>query len=76
MAKFRPSSQLWVVQLVQGFGDLGEDAGKRAHQERARNESQLGAVVNLTKKECTKSQFEAMKNNTMVNETMSEFKKK
>ena len=34
----------------------------------------MGSVVNLAKKERTKSQFEAMKNSAMVKETMSEFK--
>ena len=36
----------------------------------------MGAVVNLAKKERTKSQFEAMKKSAMVKETMSEFKQK
>ena len=45
------------MERVQVFGDLGEDAGERAHQEEARNESRMGAVVNLEKKERTKSQF-------------------
>ena len=30
---------LRFMEQVQGFGDLGEDAGERAHQEEARNES-------------------------------------
>ena len=42
------------------FSDLGEDSGERAHREEARNESRVGAVVNLATKERTKSQFEAM----------------
>ena len=67
---------LRFMERVQGFGDLGEDAGERAHQEEARNESQVGAVVNLSKKERTKSQSEAMKKSAMVKETMSEFKQK
>ena len=33
-------------------------------------------MVNLTKKERTKSQFEAMKKSAVVKETMSEFKQK
>ena len=40
------------------------------------NGIEFGAVVNLTKEERTKSQFEAMKKSAMVKETMSEFKKK
>ena len=64
------------LERVHGFCDLGEDAGERAHQEKARNESRVGTVVNLAKKERTKSQFEAMKKIAMVKETMSEFKKK
>ena len=36
----------------------------------------MGAVVNLTNKERTKSQFETMKKSAMVKETMSEFKQK
>ena len=55
---------------------LGEDYGERLHEEESRNESQVGAVVNLAKKERTKSQFEAMKKSAMVKETMSEFKQK
>ena len=35
------------MERVQGFGDLVEDAGERAHQEEARNESQVGAEENL-----------------------------
>ena len=41
---------LRFMERVQGFGDLGEDAGERAYQEEARNESRVGAVVNLEKK--------------------------
>ena len=48
---------LRFLEQVQGFGDLGEDSGERAHQEEAINESRVGAVVNLAKKESTKSQF-------------------
>ena len=40
---------LRFMEQVQGFGDLGEDAGERAHQEEARNESRVGTVVNLAK---------------------------
>ena len=50
-------SLLIFLERVQGFGDLGEDDGERAHQEEARNESRVGAVVNLAKKERIKSQF-------------------
>ena len=67
---------LRFMEQVQGFGDLGDNAGERAHQEEAKNESRVGAVVNLAKKEGTKSHFEAMKKSAMVKETMSEFKKK
>ena len=45
---------LRFMEQVQVFGDPGEDAGERAHQEEARNESRVGAVVNLAKKEHTK----------------------
>ena len=38
------------LQSIPAFGDLGEDAGERAHQEEARNESRVGAAVNLAKK--------------------------
>ena len=48
---------LIFLEQVHGFGDLREDSGEPAHQEEARNESQVGAVVNLAKKERTKSQF-------------------
>ena len=64
------------LERVQGFGDLGEDSGEQAHQEEARNESRVGAVVNLEKKERTKSQFESTNKSAMVKETMSEFNKK
>ena len=36
----------------------------------------MGAVVNLAKRERTKSQFGAMKKSAMVKETMSEFRQK
>ena len=42
---------LRFLERVQGFGDLGEDAGEQAHQEEARNESQVDTVVNLAKNE-------------------------
>ena len=67
---------LIFLEREQGFGDLVEDADERAHQEEARDESRVGAVVNLAKKEHTKSQFEVMKKSTMVKETMNEFKQK
>ena len=61
---------------VQVFGNLGEDSGERSHQEEVRNESQVGVVVNVAKKERTKSQFEAMKKSAKVKEMMSELKQK
>ena len=67
---------LIFLERVQVFGDLGQDDGYRAHQEESSNESRVGAVANLAKKERTKSQFEAMKKSAMVKETMSEFKRK
>ena len=41
---------LRFLERVQGFGNLGQDAGEWAHQEESRNESRVGAVVNLAKK--------------------------
>ena len=64
------------LQSMPSFSDLREDAGERAHQEEARNESRLGAVVNIAKKERTKSQFEAMKKSAKVKEMMSELRQK
>ena len=64
------------LQSILAFGDLREDAGERAHQEEASNESQVDSVVNIAKKERTKSQFEAMKKSAKVKETMSELKQK
>ena len=64
------------LEWVQGFGDFGEDAGERAHQEEARNGSQVGTVANLAQKERTKSQFESMKKSAMVKQMMSKFKQK
>ena len=67
---------LKFLEGVQGFGDLREHAGEQAHQEESRNESRVGAVVNVAKRERTRPQFEAMKKSAMVKETMSEFKQK
>ena len=64
------------MEQVQGFGDLGEGDGEHAHQEDERDESQVGAMINLAKKERTKSQFEAMKKSAKVKEMMSELKQK
>ena len=66
---------LIFLERVQGFSDLGEDSCQRAHQEEARNDSQVGAVVNIAKKERTKSRFEAMNNSAMVKEKMSDLSK-
>ena len=41
---------LIFLERVKGFGYLGADAGERAHQEEARNEIRVGAVVNLAKR--------------------------
>ena len=81
--KMRVTPKLYIIfvhllrfmERVQGFCDLEEGAGERSHKEEARNESQVGAVINIAKKERTKSQFKAMKKSTMVKDTMSEFKK-
>ena len=67
---------LIFMERVQGFGDLGEDDGEQAHQGEERNDSRVGAVVNLAKKERTKSQFKAMKKSAMVKETISDLKQK
>ena len=67
---------LRFLERVQLFGDLGEDSGERAHQEEASNEIRVGLVVNLEKKERTKSHFEAMKKSAKVKEMMSELKQK
>ena len=40
---------LILMERVQGFVDLGEDAGDQAHQEEGRDESRVGAVVNIEK---------------------------
>ena len=55
-----------------GFGDLGEDAGKRAHQEETKNDQRVGAMKGMLKKETTKSQFEAMKKHPKVQGLRSE----
>ena len=65
---------LRFLERVQRFGNLGEDAGERVHQEEARNDSRVGAVVNLAKTEHIKSQFEAMKKSAKVKEMMIELK--
>ena len=39
------------LQSMPAFGELGEDAGERAHQEEARNESRVEAVANIAKNE-------------------------
>ena len=65
---------LRFMERVQGFRDLGEDAGELAHQEEGRNDSRVGVVVNISKKERTKSQFEAMKKSAKVKEMISELK--
>ena len=49
-----------------GFGDIGEDAGERAHQEDTKNDERVAGVQTLAKKELTKSQFEGMKYNPGV----------
>ena len=67
---------LIFLERVQGFGDLGEDAGEQVQQEEARNEIRVGAVVNIAKKDRKNSQFEAMKKSAMIKETLSEFKQK
>ena len=41
---------LRFIGRVQGFGDLGKDSNKWAHQEEARNESRVRAVVNIEKR--------------------------
>ena len=64
------------LQSMPAFGNLGEDAGERAHQEEARNESRVGVVANLEKKERTKSQFEVIQKSEKVEEMMSELKQK
>ena len=45
---------------TQGFGDLGEDAGERAHQLEGQNENRVGAIKDNIKKENCKSQFKHM----------------
>ena len=67
---------LRFLERVQVFGDFRKDSGEREHQEESRDESRVGAVVNIAIKERTKSQFEAMKKSAMVKETMIEFKQK
>ena len=38
------------MKIIAMFSDLGEDAGERSHQEEARNESRVVALVNIVKK--------------------------
>ena len=68
-------SMMEFLQIMPAFVNLGEDAGERAHKEEARNKSRVGAVVNLEKKERTKSQFEAMKKSAKVKEMMIDLEK-
>jgi hypothetical protein len=57
---------IYLLRQHLGFGDIGEDAGERAHQEGTKNEERVAAVKTLAKKELTKSQFEVMKYNPGV----------
>ena len=56
------------LERTQGFGDLGEDAGERAHQTESKTESRVVAIKNLVKKENIKAQYEYMANNPSVME--------
>ena len=67
---------LRLLEQVQVFGNLGKDSGKWAHQEEASNKSRVGTMVNLSKKERTKSYFEAMKKGAKVKEIMSALRQK
>ena len=67
---------LRLLERVQGFGNLGNDSGEWAHQEEASNKSRVGTVVNLSKKERTKSYFEAMNKGAKVKEIKSALRQK
>jgi hypothetical protein len=56
-----------------GFGDLGEDAGERAHQEETKNDQRVWGIKGIIKKETTKSQFESMKKHPKVQGIRLEF---
>ena len=53
----------YLLQYKNSFRDIGEDVGKRAHQEETLNKAKVAAVHNIKKKETTKSNFEAMEKN-------------
>src|SRR5688500_2081812 len=54
------------LSYIQGFGDLGEDAGKQAHQQEQHNKLRVSGVKGIVKKENCKLQFELMYNSAKV----------
>ena len=46
---------IYLLEKFGGYGDLGEDAGEKAHQDEAKIEARVAAI-----KESTKSTYEAM----------------
>jgi hypothetical protein len=49
-----------------GIGDMGEDAGERAHQTETKNERRLQCMINRKEKEVAKARFEFMQKKPTV----------
>ena len=67
-----------IEQLVRtcGFACLGEDAGKRNHQDEAKADRRLGAIRDYKRKESFKSKDEFRKKNPVVQEKIAELREK
>lgn len=51
---------------IEGFGNLGEDAGEQAHQSECQNDCRVAAVKETLKKETSKAKFKSMSKNFEV----------
>ena len=67
-----------IEQLVRicGFADLGEDAGKRNHQDKSKADKRLGAIRDYARKEDFKSKDEFRKKTPAVQENIAQLREK
>ena len=67
---------IYFLGLHQGFGDLGEDAGERAHQIESKHDQRMAGVRDFKRKEALKSKHESRLFDPRVKIKIEEIKQK
>ncbi len=67
---------IYLLEKFGGYGDLGEDAGEKAHQDESKIEARVASIKDLSQKESVKSAYEAMAKKDSVRASVDDLKQR